>query len=210
VIAMRLETDVTAALAAHRVIPVATVSAASAESVGALLVELGLPCLEIALRRPDAIEAIRRAHRVEGLLVGAGTILTPQQAQDAADAGAAFGVAPGLSEDVVQCCLDINLPLFPGVATPSEIERARRLGLRTLKAFPIDSLGGAAFLRALAGVYPDVRFIPTGGINLTNLAEYLALANVLACAGSWLVRETDGGRPDELAARIRRTVTIAL
>src|SRR5207253_1156626 len=123
------------------------------------------------------------------LLVGAGTVLRPEQARAAADAGAAFAVAPGLSEEVVSASAAAALPFFPGVATPTEIEHARRLGLPVLKLFPASLLGGPGFLRAVAAIYPDVRFLPTGGIDTSTLGQYLAVPNVLACGGSWLANE---------------------
>lgn len=195
-------------LAALRLLPVATIEPASAQAVGRTLVDAGLPCLEIAFRTPNAAEAIRRASEVNGLLVGAGTIQRPEQAEEAANAGAAFAVAPGLSEDVVECCRNLGLPFFPGVATPTEVERARRLGLRTLKVFPVTSLGGPGFVRALSAVYPDTRFIPTGGIDLATLADYLSLPNVLACGGSWLIKQAapDDADLEALGVRVRQTM----
>jgi 2-dehydro-3-deoxyphosphogluconate aldolase / (4S)-4-hydroxy-2-oxoglutarate aldolase len=176
-------------LAELRILPLATLDPELAEDVGRALVQAGLPCVEITFRAAGAEEAIRRARGVDGLLVGAGTVLTPEQARAAAEAGAAFAVAPGLNEDVVDCCRELGLPFFPGVATPTEIDRARRLGLRALKVFPIGALGGVAFLRAVSATYPDVRFIPTGGVKAANLREYLAVPSVLACGGSWLLGE---------------------
>jgi 2-dehydro-3-deoxyphosphogluconate aldolase / (4S)-4-hydroxy-2-oxoglutarate aldolase len=193
-----------------RVVPLATLDPTIARRVGETLVEAGLPCVEIALRAPGAIEAIRAAAQVEGLLVGAGTVLGPEQARAAADAGAAFAVAPGLSEDVVSASAAAGLPFFPGVATPTEIEHARRLGLRVLKLFPANLLGGPGFLRAVAATYPDVRFIPTGGIDASTLGQYLALPNVLACGGSWIANERvlRDRAFDELAGRAREAVQV--
>ena len=193
-----------------RVVPLATLDASVARRVGETLVEAGLPCIEIAFRAPGAVEAIREAARVEGLLVGAGTVLRPEQARAAADAGAAFAVAPGLSEEVVAASAAAGLPFFPGVATPTEIEHARRLGLRVLKLFPANLLGGPGFLRAVAAAYPDVRFIPTGGVDASTLAEYLAMPNVLACGGSWLANERVVRERafDELARRARQAVEV--
>jgi 2-dehydro-3-deoxyphosphogluconate aldolase / (4S)-4-hydroxy-2-oxoglutarate aldolase len=176
-------------LSGIRVLPLATLKPELAEPVGQALVAAGLPCIEITFRAAGAAEAISQARAVDGLLVGAGTVLSTEQARAAADAGAAFAVAPGLNEAIVDCCRDLGLPFFPGVATPSEIEHARRLGLRTLKVFPISSLGGAPFLRAVSATYPDVQFIPTGGVDVTNMQDYLALPSVLACGGSWLTSE---------------------
>jgi 2-dehydro-3-deoxyphosphogluconate aldolase/(4S)-4-hydroxy-2-oxoglutarate aldolase len=202
--------DVVRRLERIRVVPLATLDASVARRVGETLVGAGLPCIEIAFRAPGAVEAIREAARVEGLLVGAGTVLRPEQARAAADAGAAFAVAPGLSEEVVAASAAAGLPFFPGVATPTEIEHARRLGLRVLKLFPANLLGGPGFLRAVAATYPDVRFIPTGGVDASTLGEYLAMPNVLACGGSWLANERVVRERafDELARRAREAVEV--
>lgn len=206
---VRIE-DVVRRLERIRVVPLATLDAGVARRVGETLVEAGLPCIEIAFRAPGAVEAIREAARVEGLLVGAGTVLRPEQARAAADAGAAFAVAPGLSEEVVAASAAAGLPFFPGVATPTEIEHAHRLGLRVLKLFPANLLGGPGFLRAVAATYPDVRFIPTGGVDASTLGEYLAMPNVLACGGSWLANERVVRERafDELARRARQAVEV--
>lgn len=183
------EIEIVNRLVAFGVVPVATLDAEQAVPVADALVAGGLPCIEITFRTKAAAEAIRRARSVEGLLVGAGTVLSPEQARTAHAAGAHFAVAPGTSEEVVECCRELGLPFIPGVATPSEIERARRLGLRVLKVFPASSVGGVGFLRAVSATYPDVRFIPTGGIGPDTLADYLALPSVVAVGGSWMVKE---------------------
>jgi 2-dehydro-3-deoxyphosphogluconate aldolase/(4S)-4-hydroxy-2-oxoglutarate aldolase len=202
------EADVVRRLEAARVLPVVTLDDADrAKPVAEALVRGGLPCIEIAFRSPAAAEALRQARLQEGLLVGAGTILTTEQATAAADAGAQFAVAPGTNEDVVACCRELGLPFFPGVATPSEIERARSMGLRTLKLFPASTVGGVNFLRAVSATYPDVRFIPTGGITPQTLHEYLAVPSVLAVGGSWLVK--DAKRPDDVERLAREAVELA-
>ncbi len=185
-----LENNVVQRLGRLQIVPMATVdSAGQAEQVARALLRGGLPCIEITLRTEVALEAIARVRSaVPEMLVGAGTVLDAEQALAAARAGASFAVAPGTNENVIAACREVALPFFPGVATPSEIERARQAGLRTLKVFPILQLGGVGFLRAVSVAYPDVRFIPSGGIDGQSLAEYLALPSVLACGGSWLVR----------------------
>ena len=206
------ETTVVERLAALRVLPVATIDdPAHAEALGNALVAGGLHCVEIAFRSEAAAGAVRRASRVDGLLVGAGTILSPPQAEAARDAGAAFAVAPGTNPEVLEACERIGLPFFPGVATPTEIERARALGRNTLKVFPAAQLGGPAFLRAVAATYPDVRFLPTGGIDSESLGDYLALPSVLAVGGSWLVRPDllRDGRFDEVERLAREAVKLA-
>lgn len=200
--------EILAQLSRLRVLPIATIGPEHALPLGRSLVEAGLPCVEITFRTAGAARAIERARETDGLLVGAGTVLTRDQAADAAAAGAAFAVAPGLNQDVVESCAELGLPFFPGAATPTEIDRARYLGLRTVKVFPVASLGGTPFLRAVAATFPDVRFIPTGGINATNVNEYLALPSVVACAGSWLItpRDVATGQFDAIAARVRETL----
>jgi 2-dehydro-3-deoxyphosphogluconate aldolase / (4S)-4-hydroxy-2-oxoglutarate aldolase len=193
-----------------RVLPIATLSPEEALSIGGALVGAGLPCLEVTFRAEGAAQALATACEVGGLLVGAGTVLNAWQAEAAAAAGAAFAVAPGLNEEVVTRCRELGLPFFPGVATPTEIDRARRLGLRHVKVFPISSLGGVPFLRAVSATFPGMRFIPTGGITPSNLREYLALRNVIACAGSWLIDADDGQprRVEAIAARAREALEL--
>jgi 2-dehydro-3-deoxyphosphogluconate aldolase/(4S)-4-hydroxy-2-oxoglutarate aldolase len=150
------------------------------------LVAGGLPIAEITFRT-EAAEGAIRAMAVRGdLLVGAGTVLTIEQADRAIDAGASFIVAPGTNHQVVEHCLKQDIPITPGVATPTDIELALSLGLETLKFFPAEALGGVSMLKAISAPYRQVRFIPTGGITLENMPGYLALPQVLACGGSWL------------------------
>ena len=207
-----MEREVVDELGRIRVLPVLTVTDVDmAQAACRALIAGGLRCVEITFRTAAAAAAIERASRIDGLLVGAGTVLSVDQARAASRAGARFAVAPGLSEAVVSACQELELPFFPGVATASEIDRARGLGLRTLKVFPASAVGGPDFLRAVSAPFPDVRFIPTGGINPTTLREYLAVASVLACGGSWvceppLIAE---GRFDEIERRARAAVAAA-
>jgi 2-dehydro-3-deoxyphosphogluconate aldolase/(4S)-4-hydroxy-2-oxoglutarate aldolase len=206
------EAEIVERLAALRVLPVTTVDdVEQAEGVGRALVAGGLPCIEVAFRSDAAVEAIRRTSEIDGLLVGAGTVLSAEQAEAALSAGASFAVAPGTNEEVVAACRELGLPFFPGIATPSEIERARQLGLRTLKVFPARQVGGAEFLRAVTATYPDVGFLPTGGIGPDNLRDYLAVPSVLAVGGSWLVRPEllRAGRFDEVERLAREAVELA-
>jgi 2-dehydro-3-deoxyphosphogluconate aldolase / (4S)-4-hydroxy-2-oxoglutarate aldolase len=151
------------------------------------LLEGGLPIIEVTFRAAGASEAIREIRTSRpSMLVGAGTVLTVEQAEAALDAGAQFIVAPGTNAQVVDYVLGRDGLMFPGVATPSEIEANLHRGLATLKFFPAGVLGGVDFLRAMSGPYKDVRFVPTGGVSLANLAQYLSQPNVLACAGTWI------------------------
>lgn len=165
------------------------------------LMEGGLPCAEVTFRTPHAVEAIRlMTSAYPEMLVGAGTVLTPEQADEAKAAGARFIVAPGLNPRVVEHVRSIGLPMIPGVCTPSDIERALELGLDHLKFFPAEQSGGLAMIKALSGPYHTVRFMPTGGINPGNVRDYLAFGKVFCCGGTWFVnkRLLSEGRFDEI------------
>ncbi|NIN63517.1 MAG: bifunctional 4-hydroxy-2-oxoglutarate aldolase/2-dehydro-3-deoxy-phosphogluconate aldolase [Anaerolineae bacterium] len=171
------------------------VDLASALSAG------GLPCAEITFRTEAAEEAIRRiSSSLRDVLVGAGTVLSVDQAERAVSAGAQFIVSPGFNQKVVDWCLENAIAVTPGVLTPTEIEMARDRGLDILKFFPAEAMGGIATLRAIGAPYGDVKFVPTGGINRDNLADYLALPNVHCCGGSWLVKANliSAGKFDEI------------
>lgn len=171
-----------------RLVPVLVIDdAAAAVPLARALLEGGLPCAEVTFRTAAAAEAIRRiAGELPELLVGAGTVLTREQAAAAREVGARFVVAPGFGPAVVDHCLEHGVPVFPGVCTPTEIEMALAKGLTTLKFFPAEPAGGVRYLKAVAAPYGMVEFIPTGGIGPANLAEYLALRCVAACGGSWM------------------------
>jgi 2-dehydro-3-deoxyphosphogluconate aldolase/(4S)-4-hydroxy-2-oxoglutarate aldolase len=174
------------------VIPVVAIEdAKDAPALARALIAGGLPCAEITFRTAAAQESIRTlAAQFPEILVGAGTVLTVAQALQAVDAGARFLVTPGFDEAVVAWSLDADVPIFPGVATPTEINMALRRGLNVLKFFPAQALGGVPMLKAIAAPYGGVRFIPTGGINPQNLSDYLSLPAVAACGGSWLVKKS--------------------
>ncbi|GLR73444.1 MULTISPECIES: bifunctional 4-hydroxy-2-oxoglutarate aldolase/2-dehydro-3-deoxy-phosphogluconate aldolase [Aliivibrio] len=152
-----------------------------------VLIENGLPCAEITFRTEAAVESIRLMREAyPTLLIGAGTVLTTQQVDDAIDAGADFIVSPGLNPTTVTYCQEKNIPIIPGVNNPSLVEQAMSLGLKTVKFFPAEPSGGLSMLKALSAVYP-VSFMPTGGISPTNVSDYLALPSVVACGGTWMV-----------------------
>ena len=164
--------------------------AALAGPLGQALLAGGLPCAEITFRTSSAAAAIAVLRReCPDLLVGAGTVLTPAQVDAAADAGATFIVAPGFNPVTLERARARGLPMIPGVCTPTEIELALSHGVDVLKFFPAEAAGGVAFLKAVSAPYKNVRFIPTGGISASNLASYLALPQVLACGGSWMVSQ---------------------
>ncbi len=178
------------ALRGARLLPVLVIDdAADVTAIADALHDGGVPVVEVTCRTPAAFEAIRilRSER-PGMLVGAGTVLTMQQATNALDAGAEFIVAPALHPRIVEHCMALSCAIYPGVATPTEIEAALRLGLHTLKLFPAEVIGGAAMIEAVGAVYPDVRFIPTGGLRREHLRRYFATQRVLACGGGWMVK----------------------
>ena len=175
----------------------------------------GVSAIELAFRTPRAAEALRRiAAEVPDVLVGAGTVLTPAQAREAKDAGAAFAVAPGFNPDVARAAADLGLPFAPGVMTPSEIEGAYALGCtRLLKFFPASVAGGLAGLRTLAAPYRHlgIRFLPLGGLTAANTAEWLSDPLVAACGGSWIApaRLIAAGDWDAIAANARAAASAA-
>ena len=188
-----------------RLIPMVVMDKAEhAAAFGDVLVAGGLPVAEITFRTPAAEQSVRALAKRGDVLVGAGTVLTTEQADRAIDAGAQFLVAPGTTPKVVEHVLKRGVSMVPGIATPSEIELATSLGVTALKFFPAETMGGVAALKAFAGPYPEARFIPTGGITPELLPDYLKLKNVVACGGSWLApREfLAAGRFDAIAALI--------
>lgn len=198
-------------LGQYRVIPVVSLpSFKQAEPLGNALVAGGLPLAEITFRTDAAEDSIRILAERGDLLVGAGTVLTTDQADRALQAGARFAVSPGFNPKVVRHCQDISLPIFPGISGPSDIEAALDHGLNTVKFFPAEAFGGVPTLKALSAPYPMINFIPTGGVNPKNLARYLELNCVLACGGSWMVApkllDEDGFQQVERA--VRQTVVM--
>jgi len=180
--------DVVSRMKRHRIVPVLVVSDASqAAPLANALCDGGLSCAEVTYRTPAAGEVLRRMRDARpDMLIGAGTVLTPERAADARAAGAAFVVAPGFSPAVVDYCQAHEIPCFPGVCTPTEIEAAMAKDLRVLKFFPAEPMGGVRTLRAIAAPYGELSFIPTGGIGLDTLDGYLAFERVVACGGSWM------------------------
>lgn len=170
------------------VVPVVVIDdLAHAVPVARALVAGGLPVIELTLRTPVALDAIRAiAEQVPEIRVGAGTIVTPAQAAQARDAGAQFLVSPGSTPSLLAAMSDTGLPFLPGTATVSEVLAALELGLTSLKFFPAEAAGGAAFLRSIAAPVPAARFCPTGGITAATAASYLSLPNVGCVGGSWL------------------------
>ena len=182
--------DVLNRIGAVRLVPVVVIEDADdALPLGEALLEGGLPCAEVTFRTDAAAEAIRKLATLEGLLLGAGTVLTVDQAKKAVDSGAEFIVTPGFNPEVVGYCVENSIPITPGVCTPTGIESALSFGLTTVKFFPAEAFGGLKTLKAIGAPYGSVRFVPTGGINATNVVDYLAFPKVLACGGSWMVKK---------------------
>jgi 2-dehydro-3-deoxyphosphogluconate aldolase/(4S)-4-hydroxy-2-oxoglutarate aldolase len=182
--------DVFATLARHVVIPVIAIdSADSAIPLADALIEGGLPVAEITFRTAAAAEVIARiAKERPSVIIGAGTVLTAENLRRALDAGASFGVAPGLNPDVVAEAKRLGMPFIPGVITPSEIEQALGLGLKLLKFFPAEAFGGLKVIKALSAPYAHagVKFMPTGGVTTANLPDYLASEAVACVGGTWI------------------------
>ncbi|MFP1109125.1 bifunctional 4-hydroxy-2-oxoglutarate aldolase/2-dehydro-3-deoxy-phosphogluconate aldolase [Vibrio cholerae] len=193
-------------LRAIKIVPVIAINdVAHALPLAKVLVENGLPCAEVTFRTEAAAESIRIMREAyPDLLIGAGTVLTTAQVDEAIAAGADFIVSPGLNPTTVKYCQQRNIAIIPGVNNPSLVEQAMEMGLRTLKFFPAEPSGGIAMLKALSAVYP-VSFMPTGGINPKNAQEYLALKSVVACGGTWMVPTDlmDKGDWDTLAELVR-------
>jgi 2-dehydro-3-deoxyphosphogluconate aldolase/(4S)-4-hydroxy-2-oxoglutarate aldolase len=169
------------------VVPVIVVEdLAHARNLAQALVAGGLPALEVTLRTPVALEAIRIMAEVEGGVVGAGTLLTPADVKAAKAAGAKFGVSPGVTQRLLDACAEYELPLLPGAATASEIMALLEMGYTVQKFFPAEQAGGAAYLKSIGSPLPQVKFCPTGGISLKNARDYLGLPNILCVGGSWV------------------------
>ena len=153
------------------------------------LVEGGLPCAEVTFRTDAAEESIRlMAEKYPDMLVGAGTVLTIEQVDRAVKAGAKFIVSPGFDSEIVDYCLEKEIPVFPGCITPSEVAQAVKRGLKVVKFFPAEQFGGVATIKAMAAPYTMVKFMPTGGISAKNLKDYLSCDKILCCGGSWMVK----------------------
>ena len=175
-------------LQALKVIPVIAIKDANdAVPLGKVLVENGMPCAEITFRTPAAGQAIKNLREAfPEMLIGAGTVLTSKTVDEAIDAGVDFIVSPGFNPTTVKYCQQRNMPIIPGVNSPSLVEQAMEMGLTTLKFFPAGPSGGVSMLKSLTAVYP-VSFMPTGGVSPTNINEYLDINAVLACGGTWMV-----------------------
>lgn len=174
----------------YGVVPVVVLNdAKDALALAKALVDGGLACAEVTFRTDAAEESIRiMSEAYPDMLVGAGTVLTIDQVDRAVAAGAKFIVSPGFDPEIVDYCLEKDIPVFPGCITPSEVAQAVKRGLKVVKFFPAEQAGGVAMIKAMAAPYTMVKFMPTGGINTKNLADYLGCEKILCCGGSWMVK----------------------
>ena len=172
------------------VIPVVVINdVEDAEPLAQALCEGGLPCAEVTFRTAAAEESIRKMTDIyPNMLIGAGTVLTTEQVDRAVVAGAKFIVSPGFDPEVVDYCILKQIPVFPGCITPSEVAQAVKRGLKVVKFFPAAQFGGVSTIKALAAPYVGLKFMPTGGVNAKNLADYLQCKSIIACGGSWMVK----------------------
>lgn len=188
------------------IIPVLVVAdVAHARPLAEALVAGGLPALEVTLRTPAALAVIREIATVKGGVVGAGTLITPDDVKAAKDAGAMFGVSPGATDELLAACEAEDLPLLPGAATATEAMRLLARGYDMLKFFPAESAGGAPALKAIGAPLPQISFCPTGGVNPANAQAYLSLSNVICAGGSWVAPNAlvEAGKWDEIEALAR-------
>lgn len=204
-------TDTYEFMAASSLVPVVVIDrAADAARLGTALDDGGLPSAEITLRTPAALEAIRELAQRPGFVVGAGTVVRPSQVADAVAAGATYIVSPGFSADVARECVAQGVPLIPGAVTATEMQMALDAGIEVVKFFPAGAMGGAAVVRALSAPFPNVRFVPTGGIALATLADYLRIPSVLAVGGTWIApRDIVADRKfEEITQRVREALGV--
>jgi 2-dehydro-3-deoxyphosphogluconate aldolase/(4S)-4-hydroxy-2-oxoglutarate aldolase len=194
------------------IIPVVVLNdAKDAEPLGKALMQGGLPAAEVTFRTAAAEESIRiMAEKFPDMLVGAGTVLTIDQVDRAVAAGAQFIVAPGLDEEIVKYCLEKDIPVCPGTQTASEMMKAIRLGLTHVKFFPAENAGGLAMIKAIGAALTALRFMPTGGINATNVVEYLKNDKIFCCGGSWMVKGDmiKAGQFDEIEKKVAEAAAI--
>lgn len=194
------------------IVPVVVIDdAKDAVPLAKALMEGGLPCAEVTFRTSAAAASIRAMHKAyPDMVVGAGTVLTKEDADKAKEAGAKFLVSPGLNPDIVRYAKEIGLPMVPGTCTPGDVERALSLGLTDIKFFPAEASGGLPFIKALCGPYTTVRFMPTGGLNKDNVHDYLAYPKIWACGGSWIAPKDliASGNFDEIERRAKEAADI--
>ena len=194
------------------VVPVVVLNdAKDAAPLAKALCEGGLPCAEVTFRTEAAEESIRIMHeQFPEMLLGAGTVLTTEQVERAVAAGASFIVSPGFDPEIVDYCLEKDILVLPGCITPSEVAQAVKRGLEVVKFFPAEQFGGVATIKALAAPYTNTKFMPTGGISAKNLRDYLGFKKIVACGGSWMVKNdlVEAGKFDEIKALTAEAVEL--
>lgn len=194
------------------VVPVVVLhDAKDAAPLAKALCEGGLPCAEVTFRTDAAEESIRiMTTQFPEMFVGAGTVLTIEQVDRAVAAGAQFIVSPGFDPEIVDYCLEKNIPVYPGCITPSEVSQAVKRGLKIVKFFPAEQFGGVATIKALAAPFTGVKFMPTGGVNAKNLESYLSCDKIIACGGSWMVKGdlVKAGKFDEIKDLVEEAVQL--
>ncbi len=204
------QTKMLAALEERKLVPVVKLDRAEdAKPLAEALCKGGLPVAEVTFRTDAAEESIRiMRQEFPDMLVGAGTVVNAEQAERAKNAGASFIVSPGLCKDVIEYAIANDIPVFPGACTPSEVMTAMSYGLEVVKFFPAKQYGGLATIKALAAPFPSMRFMPTGGVNAENMGEFLAFDRIIACGGSWMVKDSliKEGRFDEIEQLTREAV----
>lgn len=190
----------------HKVVPVVSIGKSQqAEGLAAALVENGLPIAEITLRTSESFAALEIAAQNQELLVGVGSLQTPDQLTRAADLGARFAVSAGFVPEIAEKSEALKMPYFPGIATPTEILHAMKYKIEIMKFFPAESLGGIAMLKAMSAPFPQLKFMPTGGISVDNVSDYLSQESVFAVGGSWMVpqKSIDAGEFELISKLIR-------
>ncbi|MDD3796744.1 MAG: bifunctional 4-hydroxy-2-oxoglutarate aldolase/2-dehydro-3-deoxy-phosphogluconate aldolase [Lachnospiraceae bacterium] len=185
-------TDIMQQVAERKIVPVVKLDhVEDAKPLGEALCAGGLPVAEVTFRTDAAEESIRIMKKeFPDMMVGAGTVINVEQAKRALDAGATFIVSPGFSRKVTEFAIDHQIPVFPGTCTPTEVIAAMEYGLKVVKFFPAKQYGGLDTIKALAAPFPSMKFMPTGGINAGNILEYLSFQKIIACGGSWMVKDS--------------------
>ena len=194
-----------------KVVPVIAIENVDhAEPLADALTAGGIPCAEITLRTEAGRDAIKLLAKRSDFLVGAGTVHNAIEAEAVIDAGAKFVVAPGFNPKTVAKCIEKNVPIFPGISSPTDLEQALEFGLEIVKFFPAEAMGGVKTLKAFHGPYHNVRFMPTGGVSMDNLRDYLSLPYVIGCGGSWMAKSDliASGHFDEITRLSAETMTL--
>ncbi|OUT57959.1 Putative KHG/KDPG aldolase [Stieleria bergensis] len=203
--------EIIASVESLKIVPVVAIEdVRHADRLADALTGGGLPCAEITLRTEAGLASIERLRKRDGFLVGAGTVHSVTQAKQVVDSGAQFIVSPGFNPKTVQWCVENEVPIFPGISSPTDLEMALEFGLEVVKFFPAEALGGIKTLQAFHGPYHTIRFMPTGGISASNIVDYLNLPFVIACGGSWMVKSDliSAGRFDEITQLTRDAMNL--